>query len=217
MSAPAIFRSDSAFINYMTISADALIEGHRFDVECRKSANPPHELRYHRLNQFCVSIVFSGMCVEAFLYDYAAHAFSDDFVREHLDGMRFLSKCASYPKLIAGVDIDRSGAHWSALAKLNRIRNKFVHSKSIVPYSDPEAEAKRQELRRAEYIALPKTALTCHSAISLYVAELFRIHKLTGIDNPFPLWFSEFASKEYKDVQQALAPSVAQGAPSGEA
>ncbi len=216
MSAATVFRSDSVFINYLTISADALVEGYRFDMECRRTDNPPHELRYHRLNQFCISIVFSGMCVEAFLYDYAAHAFSDDFVREHLDGMRFLSKCASYPKLITGVDIDRSGAHWSALAMLNRTRNRFVHSKSVVPHRDPAAEAARQETRQAEYVALPKTALTCHSATSLYVAELCRVHKMTGIDNPFPLWFSEFASKEYKDVQQALAPYGAQSAPPGE-
>jgi hypothetical protein len=217
MSAITTVRTDSVFINYLTISADALIEGYRYDAECKRTPTPSHELRYHRMNQFRISIVFSGMCIEAFLYDFAAHNFSDEFVTAHLDGMRFLSKCAAYPKLIFGKDIDRSTAHWSALVTLNRNRNDFVHSKSTAPHSDPEAEAKRIASRQAEHIALPKTALTCFSANPLYATELCRLQQMTDNESFFPPWFSEISAKAYENVQQALAPYGAQSAPPGDA
>jgi hypothetical protein len=76
------------------------------------------------------SVIFAHMCLEAFIYDYAAHYFSDAYAKKHLDKLDFPSKWVLIPKLIMGRDFPKESKAFEYLIKLNRYRNEFIHPKS---------------------------------------------------------------------------------------
>jgi len=77
-----------------------------------------------------IAITFSGMAVEAFLYDYAAEKLGDQHVKEHLDRLDVKTKFLRYPQLVCGRAPDKSCAAYLALKKLVSLRNELVHFKS---------------------------------------------------------------------------------------
>jgi hypothetical protein len=106
------------------------------------------------------SVIFAHLCLEAFIYDYAAHYFSDAYAKKHLDKLDFLSKWVLIPKLVTGRDFPKDSKAFEYLTKLNRYRNELIHPKSkplidmknraefakiIVPYI-------RKEVKSAIYI-----------------------------------------------------------------
>lgn len=106
-------RTQRTYLNFLIISSGALTAFAAVEAELGKVIDDDArflDLRVRRFNQYSVAIVFAGMCIEAFLYDYAAQCFGDDFVRAHLDNLGFLSKCEAYPRLVLRSKI-RSGSH----------------------------------------------------------------------------------------------------------
>lgn len=76
------------------------------------------------------TIVFSAMCFESAIYDYAADHLGDSYVKEHLDKLDIISKWIVVMRLVAGYEFDKNKAPYSALKGLILARNKLVHSKS---------------------------------------------------------------------------------------
>jgi len=75
-------------------------------------------------------IVFSIMCVEAFLNDYIASCILDDNYYKNFDMLNILAKLNLIVQFIFKDDSDKSEKCASMLKGLNRKRNKLVHSKS---------------------------------------------------------------------------------------
>jgi len=78
-----------------------------------------------------VVIVFAGMALDAYIYDYAARNLSDSFVRKYLDKLDIVSKWVIVPRLITGQEIQRNSRGFQLLVQLVKQRNNIVHSKSI--------------------------------------------------------------------------------------
>ncbi|WP_219703247.1 hypothetical protein [Marinomonas lutimaris] len=76
------------------------------------------------------AIVFSSMCVEAGINDYAGIQLGDKYCEKHIYSMDVISKWVLVPKLVCGNEMDKSGPAFRALQQLVKSRNKLVHSKS---------------------------------------------------------------------------------------
>jgi len=77
-----------------------------------------------------IVIVFAAMCLEAFIYDYAAYNFSGKFVKNYIDKLDLESKWVVIPQLVTGKRFDTDSEAFELLVKLVRYRNKLVHAKS---------------------------------------------------------------------------------------
>jgi hypothetical protein len=76
------------------------------------------------------AVVFAAMCLEAFIYDYAALCLSDTYVQKYLDKLDLVSKWIVFPRLVSGKEIPRDSHAFERLRKLSRARNDLVHLKS---------------------------------------------------------------------------------------
>ncbi len=76
------------------------------------------------------AIVFSSMCVESAINNYAGTQLGDKYAQQHLDKLNVQSKWVVIPKLVCGRSIDKSGPAFNALGKLIKARNELVHNKS---------------------------------------------------------------------------------------
>jgi hypothetical protein len=88
------------------------------------------ELSYQATGHAIKAIVFSSMCVESAINDYAGTQLGDGYAEKHLNNLDVLSKWVVIPKLVCGKSIDKSGPAFNALKKLIKARNKLVHNKS---------------------------------------------------------------------------------------
>lgn len=75
-------------------------------------------------------VVFSIMCVEAFLNDYIASCILDDNYYKNFDMLNILAKLNLIVQFIFKDDSDKSKKCASMLKGLNKKRNNLVHSKS---------------------------------------------------------------------------------------
>ena len=80
---------------------------------------------------FIKAITFGAMCLEAFIYDYAAHNFTDTYVKKYLDKLDVVSKWVVITRLTTGKDFPRESKAFEDLKMLIKARNDFVHPKSI--------------------------------------------------------------------------------------
>lgn len=87
---------------------------------------------------FTISICFSAMALEAFIYDYAARNLGDGYVSQYLDKLDLTSKWLVVPRLITGSVIDSGCQAINLLRELVRERNHLVHSKSKPVSLNPE-------------------------------------------------------------------------------
>jgi len=86
---------------------------------------------YSQRNQAgIIAVTFSGMTVEAFLYDFAAEKLGDKFVQTYLDKLEPKAKFLVYPQLVCGKQPDKSRQPFAALSNLVTFRNELVHFKS---------------------------------------------------------------------------------------
>lgn len=76
------------------------------------------------------TIVFSAMCIEAFLNDYAASCLGDEEFYGYFDKLSIEGKFALVAKFVLATEIDKSKSYYSRLKSLIRDRNKYTHSKS---------------------------------------------------------------------------------------
>lgn len=84
-----------------------------------------------RIDQAAMTaIVFAGMALEGFIYDYAAQNLSDSFVSKYLDKLDLKAKWVVVPRLVLGKQLDLGGKGLNLLGDLIRLRNGLVHPKS---------------------------------------------------------------------------------------
>ncbi|WP_390616388.1 hypothetical protein [Maricurvus nonylphenolicus] len=88
------------------------------------------ELSYKATGHAVKAIVFSALCVEASINNYAGIHLGDSYCENHLYSMDVISKWVVIPKLVCGKSIDKSGPAFGALKRLIKARNKLVHNKS---------------------------------------------------------------------------------------
>ncbi len=84
-----------------------------------------------KLGNYCsITIVFSALAVEGYIYDYAARKLTDNFVDEHIDKLSVISKLIVVTKLVTGKDFPKEEKAFQLIKKLIKNRNYIVHSKS---------------------------------------------------------------------------------------
>jgi len=93
------------------------------------------------------AIIFGAMCLEAFIYDYAAHNFSDTYVKKYLDKLDLKTKWLIIPKLVTGKDFPTESQAFQGLQKLIEERNKLVHYKSQPEKSVEEIEERLKKIK----------------------------------------------------------------------
>lgn len=92
------------------------------------------------IREYLVQHLFAAMCLEAFIYDYAATNFSDTYVKKYIDKLDLVSKWVLVPKLVLGNEFPRSGRSFAYIRSIKKERDKLVHSKSRPQLSDDERE-----------------------------------------------------------------------------
>lgn len=113
-------------VNKLRKTLDGLVE---FDREYffSQELKPVEE----KLANYClITIVFSALAVEGYIYDYAARKLTDEFVDEHIDKLSVTSKLIVVTKLVTGKDFPKDGKAFCLLKELIKNRNKIVHNKS---------------------------------------------------------------------------------------
>ncbi len=117
---------------YFNISQEEYIKALEFDLIDTSSLD--EEERYKTSDESTrhavKAIVFSAMCLESAINDYAGWQLGDRYYESHLDSLDVVSKWVVIPKLVCGKELPKSGASFSALKKLVQARNQLVHNKS---------------------------------------------------------------------------------------
>ncbi len=89
------------------------------------------DLRNQSLKCAVQSIVFSAMCLEAFIYGYSVKHLGKSYTKQYIDKLGIEAKFIIVPRLVTGKEIDKSGQAFEKLKALISDRNKIVHFKSI--------------------------------------------------------------------------------------
>jgi len=88
------------------------------------------ENRQHMRKDCLVAITFATMFLESVIWDYAAINTSQNLAKEHLSKLDLVGKWKVVPKLVNGKEVRIGSKAIGLLKKLNKERNKIVHSKS---------------------------------------------------------------------------------------
>lgn len=147
-----------AHTTYQKISKEYLNRFEKLHSEIlplRKKIEEPHfankdlfkvcNLESERDKYSVISIVFAAMCLEAFIYDYAASATSDSYVKKYLDKLDLVSKWIVIPRIITGKEIPRGSKALQMLSKLVAARNSLIHFKSKSSTWDDYFERSEEE------------------------------------------------------------------------
>ena len=131
--------------------------------------NPLEEAR----DQSCIiSVVFTAMYFEAFIYDYAASCLGDKYSKDHLDRLDFISKWLVIPKLVTGKEISKSSQTYELLKRLHKDRNSLVHLKSReMKFSNEEAA----NYLKAREQGIQESTQNCRKALEHVLQELLTI------------------------------------------
>ncbi len=84
----------------------------------------------HQRKNYFVAVAFAAMFLESVIWDYAAMNTSQNLTEEHLSKLDFVGKWKVVPKLINGKNANIGSKAIELLKKLNKERNRIVHSKS---------------------------------------------------------------------------------------
>jgi len=136
------------------------------------------EMRHH----FASTIVFGAMCLEAFIYDYAAHNVSDTYAKRYLDKLDLVSKWVVIPKLVTGKNFPTDGQAFERLKKLATARNELLHHKSRpMPSNDKELETLMDEIETEDDD-------NTHNAYHAVKEVLTELRRLEGDDKNNHWW-----------------------------
>jgi hypothetical protein len=108
-------------------------------------------------------IVFSAMCVESFLNDYAAMRMGDSDFYDNFDKLKPIGKFQLIANFVLKSEFDKSKSYYSLLKDLFRLRNGFVHNKSqeadIFGFSSlEEAEAfQKESMASADFLKMSES------------------------------------------------------------
>ncbi len=128
-----------------TMHMAGTINKYKREIEKSKETKPKHwldllieqeEERMHRRTDYSVAITFAAMFLESVIWDYAAVNTSQNLAKDHLSKLDLVGKWKVVPKLINGKNLNIGSKAIELLKKLNKERNRIVHSKSkAVPNS----------------------------------------------------------------------------------
>ncbi|MBI3231256.1 MAG: hypothetical protein HYZ45_14165 [Burkholderiales bacterium] len=76
------------------------------------------------------TVVFSAMCVEAAIFDFAAIHLGDSYSEQYLDKLDLVSKWLVIPRLACSTGLAERGAAINSLRTLVKFRNSLAHQKS---------------------------------------------------------------------------------------
>ena len=140
------------------------------------------------------TIVFSAMCFEAAIFDYAAWQLGDSYAKDHLEKLDVIAKWIIVPKLVCQAEIRKDRAPFARFKQLITARNHLVHHKSEpFKFGDIEQLNKLERENR-------KFVEDVHNAVRALVLMSFEMEVLIGpIHNPLPSYNSK--------VSLGLAPS----------
>lgn len=155
-------------------------------------------------------IVFSIMCVEAFLNDYIASCILDENYYNNFDMLNVLSKFNLIVQFIFRDDSDKSEKCASMLKGLNKKRNNLVHSKSndashVAYHSLEESEEMESKINLDDYLdnIITEDLKSCYSLFNeskqaiITVVELAKYFDSQDIDSHALLRIFYF-SKNYE-------------------
>ena len=77
------------------------------------------------------STIFAALCLEAFIFDYAAHHLTTTFAKKYLDKSNLIEKWVIVPRFVLGKDFPRESQAFQNIRDLKKQRDKIVHSKSV--------------------------------------------------------------------------------------
>lgn len=146
------------------------------------------------------TIVFSAMCFEAAIFDYAAWQLGDGYTNEHLSKLDLVSKWIVLPKLICGVELKKDRAPFAALNKLVKARNRLVHHRSVELNFEDQAQLRRLENESRQFNADVHNAFRALVLMSLEMENL-----LGGFFNPLP----SYSNKGISWPQRFDTPEIA--------
>ncbi len=119
------------------------------------------------------AVIFGALCLEAFIYDYAATHLSDTYTKHYLDKIELKSKWVIIPKLATGQDFPTGNQAFEHLRRLVYERNQLVHAKSKpMPNNDEELKSLAK--------AYNKTDLEALNPYQTVVEVLTELSKLEG-------------------------------------
>ena len=98
----------------------------RFELICNESMDAEFSIKKHSV----ISVIFSAMCIESYLNNYAATCLGDDEFYGSFDMLSVESKFNMISSFILGVKIDKGRSYYSRLKDLVRLRNSYIHNKS---------------------------------------------------------------------------------------
>ncbi|GIU53809.1 hypothetical protein [Shewanella sp. KT0246] len=135
------------------------------------------------------SVVFSAMCVEASINNYAGGQLGDKYFEQHLGSLDVVSKWVVIPRLICGKSIDKSGPAFSALKILISSRNSLIHNKSYeMNLSNPESMIQKMEKRNKDFYAGFHNALK-----ALYLLSMEMDYVIGQMHNPLRTLNNKFS------------------------
>lgn len=131
-------------------------------------------LTEQRVSSVLIPIPFAAMCLEAFVYDYAATSLGDGFVKKHLDKLELPSKFVVSSKLITGNEFSTDSQAYEGLKKLITDRNKLVHFKSKAIPADKLEVLGQYHDEYNEY--LPDAMYNAYDTVKNVLMEIDKIH-----------------------------------------
>ena len=126
-------RIDCNFGLYSEIAQKALCEAENWYNQLNDTSrdlNSEGFLHDEFYKSIIITIVFSSMCIESFLNDYAAACIGDRFFFDNLDHLSVLSKLEVISKFIFKKNLDKGQILFCRIKELFQLRDKFVHNKS---------------------------------------------------------------------------------------
>lgn len=165
------------------------IDSYAIDDEERHQREIPHDVSNAEASAAAIStIVFSAMCLEAAIYDFAAWHLDDTYVRTYLDKLDLVAKWMVIPKLIAQQEIPTGFATHEHLKTLVTLRNSLVHHRSIpVPFGETDRHEKWMELNRQEE-GIQDGCIRAIRAVIFLSLDMDYIFSPHGVINPLPLF-----------------------------
>lgn len=172
-------RKSTAHTNYFVVASDALREFEGYLLQANEVRDQPTclTLQLRMFNAGSVVIVFSGMCLEALLYDYAASHFTDTFIENYLDALSPAQKLVIYPQLVTGKPFPTDSQAFCSFKALVRQRNKLMHYKSGKLDVSPEGQQRERVKNIKQAADWPKIVHDAHATILQVASALIALHE----------------------------------------
>jgi hypothetical protein len=115
--------------------------------------------------QLTISIIFSALCLEAFINHYAISNFDRPYFDKYIESLSISKKCMIVPKLITGNSFKTGSQEMTKLKNLFDMRNKLVHFKTILHKSYEDYKKIDTEETRIVSASKAKNALLTVSSV----------------------------------------------------